>query len=48
MIGDEDPHVETDNLLELNIPDHLREKFHQIDRKEEEEAAAAVDLKNDQ
>lgn len=47
MIGDEDPHVETDNLLELTIPDHLREKFHQIDRKEEEDAAA-VDLKNDQ
>ncbi|CAF3368342.1 unnamed protein product [Rotaria sp. Silwood1] len=37
LIGDEDYNVETDNLLELNIPEHLREKFHDIARKEEEE-----------
>jgi len=37
LIGDEDYNVETDNLLELNIPDDLREKFQQIDRKQEEE-----------
>jgi len=29
--------VETDNLLELNIPENLREKFQEADRKEEEE-----------
>ena len=37
LIGDEDHTVETDNLLELTIPEHLSEKFHDIDRKEEEE-----------
>jgi hypothetical protein len=37
LIGDEDGAVETDNLFQLNIPDDLREKFHEIDRKEEEE-----------
>lgn len=37
LIGDENYNVETDNLLELNIPDHLRDKFQQIDQKEEEE-----------
>ncbi|CAF1212487.1 unnamed protein product [Adineta ricciae] len=36
LIGDEDYNVETDNLMELNIPHDLREKFHEIDRKEEE------------
>ncbi|CAF0852576.1 unnamed protein product [Rotaria sordida] len=36
LIGDEDYNVETDNLLELNIPEDLREKFHDSDRKEEE------------
>ena len=45
LIGDEDFNVETDNLLELNIPDHLREKFHQIDRKEEEEEEAKEEIK---
>jgi hypothetical protein len=29
--------VETDNLLQLDIPNNLREKFQEIDRKEEEE-----------
>ena len=37
LIGDEDYYVETDNLLELSVPSHLKEKFEQIDRKEEEE-----------
>ncbi|CAF0900018.1 unnamed protein product [Adineta steineri] len=37
LIGDEDYYVETDNLLELNIPDNLREKFQEIDKKEEAE-----------
>jgi hypothetical protein len=37
LIGDEDQQLETDNLLELNIPDNLKEKFQQNDRKEEEE-----------
>lgn len=38
LIGDEDHTVETDNLLELTIPEHLSEKFHDIDRKEEEQS----------
>ncbi len=29
--------METDNLLQLDIPNNLREKFQEIDRKEEEE-----------
>lgn len=37
LIGDEDSQVETDNLLELNIPQHLKDKFEEIDRKEEKE-----------
>ena len=37
LIGDEDVQVESDNLLELNIPTHLKEKFEEIDRKEEQE-----------
>ncbi|UJR28152.1 hypothetical protein I4U23_009406 [Adineta vaga] len=37
LIGDEDYNVETDNLMELSIPDHLQEKFQEVDRKEEEE-----------
>ena len=37
LIGDEDYNVETDNLLELNIPEDLREKFETIDRQEEQE-----------
>ncbi|CAF3329537.1 unnamed protein product [Rotaria socialis] len=37
LIGDEDHTLETDNFLELSVPDHLREKFQDIDRKEEEE-----------
>lgn len=37
LIGDEEYNGETDNLLELSIPNDLREKFQQIDRKEEEE-----------
>ncbi|CAF3961621.1 unnamed protein product [Rotaria sp. Silwood2] len=37
LIGDEDYNVETHNLLELNIPEDLREKFHESDRKEEDE-----------
>jgi hypothetical protein len=37
LIGDENDQVETDNLLELNIPNDLITKFEESDRKEEEE-----------
>lgn len=41
LIGDEDHTVETDNFLELTIPEHLSQKFHDADRKEEEEEEQA-------
>ena len=37
LIGDEEAQVETDNLLELTIPQHLKDKFEDIDRREEQE-----------
>lgn len=37
LIGDEDDHVETDNLLELEVPTDLKSKFEEVDRREEEE-----------
>ena len=36
LIGDEDSQVATNNFLELDVPNDLREKFEEIDRKEVE------------
>jgi len=44
LIGDEDYNVETDNYLELNIPEDLRNKFERISQKEEEEEEKNKDL----